>query len=403
MNRTGLMDPREEQEFAQAFERAPAGQLPIPAAGGGTQLEQNPVGAKHVEVKRNDGEVIAKIKTHAAMAGTDWFYRFPVKKKGGGQDFISGPSVKLANAVARLYGNCQIDVRVVDNGATWLIYAKFIDIETGFALVRPFQQDKGASRMGGTGPEAEARRLDIALQIGVSKATRNVICNALATFCDFAFEEAEKNLVGKIGKNLQDYRERAVKWFEGRKIDLARVEAVVGRTVKDWLAPDLARIVAEVKAVEDGMSTADETWPPPPPAAPNRGDFTKPADSTPPAGGEGGAAAGTKAAAPEVRTGTENGQAGPTPAAGGDSKSEAAGQPDSEQQQAKSWKLADSIVGQEPRRKAILELLDLASTPAEVDAIEAEHKEFLSKLGRNKAETMQAFKDRKTVLEKEGA
>ena len=220
MNRTSLMDPREEQEMAQAFERAPAGQLPIPAAGAGMQLEQNPVGAKHVEVKRNDGDVIAKIKTHAAMAGTDWFYRFPVKKKGGGQDFISGPSVKLANAVARIYGNCQIDVRVVDNGSTWLIYAKFIDIETGFALVRPFQQDKGASRMGGTGPEAEARRLDIALQIGVSKATRNVICNALATFCDFAFDEAEKNLVGKIGKNIQDYRDRAIKWFEGRKIEL---------------------------------------------------------------------------------------------------------------------------------------------------------------------------------------
>jgi len=378
MNRTSLMDPREEQELAQAFERAPAGQLPIPAAGAGMQLEQNPVGAKHVEVKRNDGDVIAKIKTHAAMAGTDWFYRFPVKKKGGGQDFISGPGVKLANAVARIYGNCQIDVRVVDNGSTWLIYAKFIDIETGFALVRPFQQDKGASRMGGTGPEAEARRLDIALQIGVSKATRNVICNALATFCDFAFDEAEKNLVGKIGKNIQDYRERAIKWFEGRKIELSRVEAIVGRVAKDWLAPDLARIVAEVKAVEDGMAMPEDTWPPPAPPAPGRDDFKKPAadaatpaNTTPPAGGEGGAAAGAKS------------------------------EPADNQTQAKSWKLADSIVGQDPRRKAILELLDLASTPAEVDAIEAEHKEFLDKLGRNKAETMQAFKDRKTVLEKE--
>jgi hypothetical protein len=37
---------------------------------------------------------------------------------------------------------------------------------------------------------------------------------------------------------------------------------VVGRTHKDWLATDIARIVAMGKAVSDGMATVDETFPP---------------------------------------------------------------------------------------------------------------------------------------------
>lgn len=377
---TDVMDPRDQQELAQAFDRAPVGQVPAPLSHGAiTQLEQNPIGAKRVDVRRNDAEVIAKIKTHAAMAGTDWFYRFPVKKKGGGQDFITGPSVKLANAVARLYGNCQVDVRVVDNGSTWMIYAKFIDIETGFALVRPFQQDKGASRMGGTGPEADARRLDIALQIGTSKATRNVICNALATFCDFAFEEAEKNLVGKIGQNMDTYRDRAVKWFAGRKIDIARVESAVGRSVKDWLAPDLARIAAEVKAVEDGMATADDTWPPPPAAEPKRGDFKKEATQA------------------ETTARTDDApaeKADPASKAQTDEKTSA----ESDKPAPNPW--FPEVVGPDAITAAIVALItDKAASIAHLDAIEAANKERVAKFTQaNRAKIANAMDDRREDL-----
>ena len=62
------------------------------------------------------------------------------------------------------------------------------------------------------------------------------------------------------------------------------------------------------------------------------------------------------------------------------------------------WKIADSIVGQEPRRKAVLELLDLARVKVDVDEIQAEHQEFIDKLGRVKVETLKAFEDRRSEL-----
>lgn len=215
-------------------------------------------GAQPVAVKRNEAEILQKIRVLAAAAGDSWLYRFPVKNKAKGTtEFIEGASIKLANDLARLYGNNEIDCRSQDIGDHWVFYARFIDIETGYSLTRPFQQRKNASRMGGD----EDRRLDIAYQIGSSKAIRNVVVNALQTFADFAFEEAKNALVEKIGKNLNGWRERVAMRI-GERIDIKRVEAVIGRTVGEWLAPDIAKIVAMVKAIDDGMSSIDDSFPP---------------------------------------------------------------------------------------------------------------------------------------------
>jgi hypothetical protein len=215
-------------------------------------------GAQAVAVKRDEAEILKKLRVLGAAAGDNWLYRFPVKNtKTGTTDFIEGPSIKLANDLARLYGNCEVDCRAQDLGEHWLFHARFIDIETGFSLTRPFQQRKNASKMGG---DAD-RRLDISFQIGASKAIRNVVVNALQTFADFAFEEAKNALVEKIGRNLDGWRARVQERLAA-KLDIKRVEVVMGRAIGEWLAPDIAKVVATMKAVEDGMASLDEAFPP---------------------------------------------------------------------------------------------------------------------------------------------
>ena len=216
------------------------------------------VGAQKVAVYRDEQKVLEKLKILGAAAGSAWMYRFPVKTKGGGTDWIEGPSIKLANDIARLYGNCEIDVRVTDLGDSWLIYAKFFDAETGFTMTRPFQQRKGQR---GMRTESE-RALDIALQIGVSKAIRNVIVNSLQSIADFALEEARNALVDKVGKNLEGYRGRAVDRLKQMAVDLPRVEHVIGRAAAKWTAPDVARVIAMIQSINDGMTTIDDAFPP---------------------------------------------------------------------------------------------------------------------------------------------
>lgn len=213
-------------------------------------------GAQAVAVHRDEAAILQRIKVLAAAAGSDWYYRFPVKDKGK-TSWIEGPSIKLANDLARLYGNCEVDCRAQDFGSTVLFHARFVDLESGYALTRPFQQRKGASKLGGSD---EGRRDDITFQIGASKAIRNVVVNALQTFADFAFEEAKEALVEKIGRDIEKWRRNTVERISA-KVDLKRVEAVVGRTPDKWLAPDIARIIAMGKACEDGMATWDETFP----------------------------------------------------------------------------------------------------------------------------------------------
>jgi hypothetical protein len=216
-------------------------------------------GAQAVAVHRDEARILQKLAALGAAAGDDWFYRFPVKNKNGGKDFIEGASIKLANDVARIYGNCEVDTRVIDLGSSWLIYARFTDFESGYALTRPFQQNKNASKLGGSDND---RRLDIAFQIGVSKAIRNVVVNALQTFSDFAFEAARNSLIDKIGKDVKKWQEKTLQGLSNHGVDAQRVEFVIGRAAKDWTAPDLAKIIAMMKAIADGMATIDETFPP---------------------------------------------------------------------------------------------------------------------------------------------
>jgi hypothetical protein len=226
-------------------------------------------GAQQVQVHRDEAKVMQKLKVLASAAGGEWYYRFPVRKKmvdeatgreTWGTDFIEGPSIKLANDLCRIYGNCDVDTRVIDLGDSWLFYARFIDLESGYSLTRPFQQRKAQTSMNTKDP---GRAQDIAFQIGCSKAIRNVAVNALQTFADFAFEEARDALVKKVGADLENWRRRTIEGIGKIPVDIKRVERVMGRASKDWLAPDVAKIISMMKAIADGMATADETFPDP--------------------------------------------------------------------------------------------------------------------------------------------
>jgi hypothetical protein len=218
-----------------------------------------PIGAQPVARYRDEAEVRLKLTELAAMAGDDWFYRFPVKEGRTGQtSWIEGPSIKLANSVARIFGNNVTEVREVDVGDAWTFYARFTDLETGFSMERAYRQRKGQVTIK---TKDAQRALDQVYQIGQSKAIRNVIVNSLQIYADYAFEQAQGSLVEKIGKDLPGWRQRTLEAIARIPVEVHRVERVIGRAAKDWLATDIARIVAMGKAIADGMATTEETFP----------------------------------------------------------------------------------------------------------------------------------------------
>jgi hypothetical protein len=225
-----------------------------------TTLEM--VTAQRVVVPRNMPDIMGRVKTLSEMAGQEYYYSFPVKSKNKvtGEwetSAIEGPTIKLANDLAREYGNCGVETMVVDVGDSWVIYARFVDLERGFTMVRPFQQRKSQKSLKGD----EARALDIALQIGVSKAIRNVIVNSLETFADYMFETAKEGLTKKISTDPQKWRDHLLGALSKIKVEPKRVERQIGRSVSAWTVKDIARVVSELKAVHEGMTSSGEIWP----------------------------------------------------------------------------------------------------------------------------------------------
>lgn len=264
-----------------------------------------PVGAQAVTVKRDVGAIFRSLRQFAAAAGEAWYYSWDVNdkhsKRPDKKTTIEGASVKLANDLARLYGNCSNGVsRIEDVGTHWIIHAQFVDFETGYEYNRPFRQRK--SQGAGQGMQAD-RQEDIAFQIGNSKAIRNCVVNALGTFSDFALAEAKAAIVGRVEKDLDRYRIRVVNRLEELGVPLQRVERLVGVPHGDWTAKQVAKLIAEIQAVGEGMTTPEEAWPidapkdePPKPGklenfaggndAPNKPDDATGTDAATPAGGQ---------------------------------------------------------------------------------------------------------------------
>lgn len=216
-------------------------------------------GAQKVMVARDEGKVLQRIRTLAHAAGDAWYYRIPFKdRKTGKTTYVEGPSIKLANDVARLYGNCDVDEWVSGEGLDyWEFTARFIDLESGYSLTRVFRQRKNAASVGND----QARNAEIGFAIGASKAIRNAVTNALQTFADYAYEEARNALVTQVGRDIERWRKEVSERI-GALVDIKRVEAVIGRSVKEWLAPDIAAVAAMGKSIKDGMASVDDTFPP---------------------------------------------------------------------------------------------------------------------------------------------
>ncbi len=214
--------------------------------------------AQKVAVARDDKKVMAKLRVLCGMAGSKYVYSWPVKdRKNKRETTVEGPTIKLANDLARTYGNCVVDVRAFDEGTHTMFYARFVDLETGYSYTRPFRQRKDQK----TGMRDSARAADIVFQIGASKAIRNCVVNALSTFVDYMMDESKKNLLLWCENNEERAREYITKTREKYDIELPRIEAVVGRKEADWILRDIARVMMEMRGLEDGMVSPADLYP----------------------------------------------------------------------------------------------------------------------------------------------
>jgi hypothetical protein len=145
-----------------------------------------------VQQPRDLQVVNKRLMAEAKLAGESFYYGW-----GSGRERIEGPSIGLAMAAARCFGNSAVDaLPIQETDDSWVMTAAYIDLETGFTLTRQFRQSKKSVVHGKHDNE---RKDDIRFQIGQSKAARNVVVNALPKWLiDAAVNEAKVGVRAKI-------------------------------------------------------------------------------------------------------------------------------------------------------------------------------------------------------------
>jgi len=182
--------------------------------------------AVRVQVKRDLNEINEAIKTEAELAGSSFYYSWPVQKKLSDGKYITiyieGPSVGLTRSAARNFKNCAVEVSLAETDSTYIFRGRFIDVESGVTVTRLFRQSKEKN----IGSKYEKDRAeDMIFQIGQSKALRNVIREGIPKWIIDNAMEAAINAVNKgiTEENVKEKREIAFAYFETKGIPKKRV------------------------------------------------------------------------------------------------------------------------------------------------------------------------------------
>ena len=224
---------------------------PVPLMRSQTQFHT----AVAVQRPRNLDKVVAAVLREAEFAGDAFYYSFPM----GGKK-IEGPSIGLAMAVAREWGNCAVPVEYYETLSEWVFNAHFVDLERGFTVSRVFRKKKGK----GVFKKLEDDRAeDMTFQAAQSRAIRNVVLAGVPRWLtDQAKERAKEAVLRGISKEgLAAATEKALKFLAGYGIMEERVIAVLGKPKQAWASEDIATLRGMASQLKDGQATPEQLFP----------------------------------------------------------------------------------------------------------------------------------------------
>jgi hypothetical protein len=228
------------------------GAPPVPLMRSQTQFHT----AVAVQRPRNLDKVVAAVLREAEFAGDAFYYSFPM----GGKK-IEGPSIGLAMAVAREWGNCAVPVEYYETAAEWVFNAHFVDLERGFTVSRVFRKKKGK---GAFKKLEDDRAEDMTFQAAQSRAIRNVVLAGVPRWLtDQAKERAKEAVLKGISKEgLATATEKALKFLAGYGITEERVMALLAKPKNEWASEDIATLRGLASQLKDGQAAAEQLFPP---------------------------------------------------------------------------------------------------------------------------------------------
>lgn len=188
-----------------------------------------------------------KRRSLAAVA----FYSYP-----RGKETISGPSIRLAEEIARLYGNLDFGIRELSNfNGESEMCAYAWDLENNVISEHKFKVRHERSAYGSVKQLTDSRDI---YELTANMAARRLRARLLAVLppdlIDAAVEECRRTLAGNNEMPLQDRVRRMVSEFSKLGITQQMIEARLGHGIDETNTEEVIDFIGIYNSIKNGQS-----------------------------------------------------------------------------------------------------------------------------------------------------
>ncbi len=183
-------------------------------------------------------------------------YSFP----RGGQ-VVSGPSIRLAEVVARLWGNLQYGIREITTNENETKYEAFCwDMQNNVRASRVFTQSHGrwTKRAGFTQAEDPRDVYEIVANAATRRLRACILEIVPADIVDSAIETCEKTLAGKSEVPIKDRINKMVSMFDSISVSQEMLEKHLRHKLEVTSEVELIQLGKIYRSIVDGMSVRQD-------------------------------------------------------------------------------------------------------------------------------------------------
>lgn len=187
-----------------------------------------------------------------------------------GSERVNGSTIKLAQELARIWGNIdfgmtELSVDPVNARSEMLAYAWDLEANTRFGQIVIVHHLRDKRVNGEKVAERVQDQRDV-YEMNTSNSARRLREAIRRVVPDWFFDEAETICRRTLenpgdGLTLAQRISRVTTAFEGKGIDVARLEARVGKPTRDWTPFDVAQLKITWESLGRGETTPDEAFP----------------------------------------------------------------------------------------------------------------------------------------------
>ena len=182
----------------------------------------------------------------------------------GGQK-VEGPSIRLAETLARYWGNIDYGMVELERGDGYtLMMAYCVDLETNTRATKVFKVDHVREKKGGNVKLTDPRDVyEIGANMGARRMRSCIMAVIPGDVQDLAVEEANRTLSGNNNGPIRERIEKMINAFGNFDVTKSMIETHLGYSVSAIDERTLVKLGKIYNSIKDGMGKVEDFFPTP--------------------------------------------------------------------------------------------------------------------------------------------